>query len=425
MPWIDTRGGFETFRTHSSFFGVNLVTGASSSESSDVVGPREPSWELYKDWKRTPNFKVLARQGKLPDNGFSMEKWRMLNYTAHQAVKVGRSSESYSVSRRTVTPRLPSMSYGQPYGDAWPGVPAGLENQAVSALLSKAKGHQWNVPVFVLEGRKTAQMVYARATQMVFAIRALRKGRFDVFLDNLHKVDRRDSKHRKARRAFNSDFGRDPVKAASNMWLEYTYGWTPFMSDVRNATLTLMDTVEKEPNREARFSGSAKSEQHVFRPDHRWEVSPDCSGPYFADVKDSVRYIWRAAPNDLDLPARFGLMNPLEIALELFPFSFVADWFIPIGDYLAALDVPYRFAHKGGTRGLFRQVKQRGWANKSDWWTAVRGDFASEYIRVRRYPLTSPPSIDLLDFEFDPLIGAKKAITSIALLRQQVSRLGA
>lgn len=424
MPSIETEGGFESFRTHTSINSVNFVTGDSQSSSSVTVGPRGSSWAFYKEWNRTPNFKVLARQGKLPDNNFAMDKWRMLHYTAHKAVKVGRSSESYSVTRRTVTPRLPAMGFGEPYGNAWPGVPAGLDNKAVSALLSKAKGNQWNAPVFVMEGRKTAQMVYTRATQIVFAIRALRKGRFDVFLDNLHKVDRRDSKHRKARRTFNSDFGRDPFRAVSNMWLEYTYGWTPFMSDVRSAAFALMDAVEKEPNREARFVGSAKSAQRVFNPSVRWEVFPESTGPYFADIKDSVRYVWRAAPNDLDLPARFGLANPFEIGWELLPFSFVADWFLPIGDYLSALDVPYRFAHKGGTRGFLRQVKQSGFANQSGWWTTVEGEFASEFLRVRRSPLREPPSIDLLDFELDPSIGAKKAITAIALLRQQASRLG-
>lgn len=42
---------------------------------------------------------------------------------------------------------------------------------------------------------------------------------------------------------------------------------------------------------------------------------------------------------ELDIDARrieFG--NPLEIAWELVPFSFVIDWFIPIGDWLGSLD---------------------------------------------------------------------------------------
>lgn len=33
---------------------------------------------------------------------------------------------------------------------------------------------------------------------------------------------------------------------------------------------------------------------------------------------------------------QFGLANPTAVAWELVPFSFVADWFVGIGDYLAA-----------------------------------------------------------------------------------------
>jgi hypothetical protein len=34
----------------------------------------------------------------------------------------------------------------------------------------------------------------------------------------------------------------------------------------------------------------------------------------------------------------FGFLTPELVAWELLPFSFVADWFIPIGTYLEALD---------------------------------------------------------------------------------------
>lgn len=51
---------------------------------------------------------------------------------------------------------------------------------------------------------------------------------------------------------------------------------------------------------------------------------------------------------DLLLPAKVGLTNPLSVAWELIPFSFVVDWFLPIGKYLDALDVPllYTFTDK-------------------------------------------------------------------------------
>jgi len=37
---------------------------------------------------------------------------------------------------------------------------------------------------------------------------------------------------------------------------------------------------------------------------------------------------------ELSAPRSLGLYDPLSVAWELVPFSFVADWFIPIGTYL-------------------------------------------------------------------------------------------
>jgi len=35
---------------------------------------------------------------------------------------------------------------------------------------------------------------------------------------------------------------------------------------------------------------------------------------------------------------RLGLLNPVAVLWEVVPLSFVVDWFIPIGTYLASLD---------------------------------------------------------------------------------------
>jgi hypothetical protein len=36
--------------------------------------------------------------------------------------------------------------------------------------------------------------------------------------------------------------------------------------------------------------------------------------------------------------AEVGFTNPLEVAWELVPFSFAADWFVPVGSWLSGLD---------------------------------------------------------------------------------------
>lgn len=53
----------------------------------------------------------------------------------------------------------------------------------------------------------------------------------------------------------------------------------------------------------------------------------------------------------------FTLGNPLEVAWEIVPFSFVVDWAIPVGDYLSALDALKDVKSMRGT--LTRKEKYR------------------------------------------------------------------
>jgi hypothetical protein len=56
-----------------------------------------------------------------------------------------------------------------------------------------------------------------------------------------------------------------------------------------------------------------------------------------------------------------GLLNPLSLAWELLPYSFVIDWFLPIGDYLAATTASAGMTWVNGWSRTER--KQRATAN--------------------------------------------------------------
>lgn len=43
-----------------------------------------------------------------------------------------------------------------------------------------------------------------------------------------------------------------------------------------------------------------------------------------------------------------GLTNPLALAWELFPMSFVINWFLPIGNFLAGLSTPFGMEFRDG-----------------------------------------------------------------------------
>lgn len=50
--------------------------------------------------------------------------------------------------------------------------------------------------------------------------------------------------------------------------------------------------------------------------------------------------------------ANTGISNPALLAWELLPWSFVIDWFIPVGDYLESLSAFDGFTFSGGSQVL-------------------------------------------------------------------------
>jgi len=279
-------------------------------------------------------------------------------------------------------------------------------------------------------------MVTARAETIVNLLVALRRGNIKYFLDNLHVSKRRTERYnRRQAIMWNREFARDNSKAAGNLWLEYSYGWVPFMSEVRSAVNTLMDVVEQPASRTARVSASKKSESVVAN-NINWPLLDNGThGRLLCDRnvknRESVRVVWEFGPTSKDLPGRFGLLNPLEVAWELVPFSFVADWFLPIGSYLSQLDVPYRFNHIGGTVGRrVEQITTYSNVRTTGAQSFPNGLFASspksgvhKYVRVSRSALTSIPTLKLQDFTFNPNLSPQRLVSSIALIQQQLSRL--
>jgi hypothetical protein len=201
------------------------------------------------------------------------------------------------------------------------------------------------------------------------------------------------------------------------------------MHDVRDAVNTLMDISDRPENHVNTVTAKRKLKynadlinQKIFIDS---EVNVDVFGNYVRAVEESLRVKWRFRPNAADLPARLGLLNPAEVIWELVPFSFVADWFLPIGDYLSALDAPMRFSHVGGTIGHRLQTKMTTLATRVNQTNLVWGGFAGHgsLIRVTRAKMNSAPAVSLNDLMFEAKLGASRVTSAVSLLTQQLSRL--
>jgi len=393
---------------------ANVTTSTTLTGSKDVDRTEKSS-------VRTVNFKILRATGAtLPDNNFTY--LRTVLQPSSGEIYQGRMTTSDTERRYSYYPHVVS--------GVWiPSTTLGL-NGVNTRLIKRMKGNQWNVPIFFAEAGKTSKMVVQRATHLALMVNALRKGNFVEFGRKFHHSVMGPSKNSAKR--FYSDYGRNSRKAVANAWLEYSYGWKPFMKDVYDATHTLLDLKDRAASTVSRVTASEKRSirDHLYNQQlfNETELSFKVMGDYVRLGEESIRATWRFKPNALDLPARFGLVNPLEVVWELIPFSFVADWFLPIGNYLSALDVPFRVSHLGGTYGRRIQTtmttvpKTKSGGNSKTSYSGFTGQ--GSYIWVQRTKMASIPTIGLLETSFKFDLSSNQVMSSISLLNQQLSRLG-
>jgi hypothetical protein len=152
-------------------------------------------------------------------------------------------------------------------------------------------------------------------------------------------------------------------KTLADLWLEYSYGWKPLAADVYELQQAVIQACSKPLPIMAHATDT-------------WSNSLDRDAGHGADVhmelKQSNRTYLEANVSSPALLAlnQTGLINPLSIAWELVPFSFVVDWFIPVGSTLQAITAGVGLTSNGG-------------------WTSVRTEFFHE-LKYRVYPIADP-----------------------------------
>lgn len=152
------------------------------------------------------------------------------------------------------------------------------------------------------------------------------------------------------------------VKKPFELWLEAQYGWMPLLSDVHGATTVLKERDSADPTRYI-VSVHSKAQEKFQEVNGPYAWASNTSGAFLdlynrRDIIDACRV---SLHYYLDNPAlaefaSVGVTNPLDVAWELLPFSFVADWFLPIGDYINVLDSTLGYIFKGGTATGVRRI---------------------------------------------------------------------
>jgi hypothetical protein len=164
------------------------------------------------------------------------------------------------------------------------------------------------------EGKRTYGLVLANLRSVGSSLVNLKRGNFADAFRALGVPRRRQRRLR--------------ATDISGRWLEMQYGWRPLVDQAYEAGKALR-AASKE--RVLRFSATQQRTKLV---------DLGTPGVYETWCKATVSVkIIAELYEDIPVERALGLTNPAAVLWEIVPYSFVVDWFLPVGSYLSALGV--------------------------------------------------------------------------------------
>lgn len=223
-----------------------------------------------------------------------------------------------------------------PYGSTHLPIVSHNVKEACKAQLLNKLNSEVNIAQTLGEIPGSAQQMYNQVKSAVKGLNALRKGNFAGAMKHFGAT----------KRGYKPKPGRRGSKAAANSYLAAKYGWFPIMQDAYNVHSAIMKFL-------------SDSEQ-AFIDISATQV--DGAGPFFfgasvfsGNAKQGCQMGVRYSVSSSTLAGlnSTGLINPLSLAWELLPLSFVYDWFVDVGSFLAGLSAPVGLNFRHGYETSF------------------------------------------------------------------------
>jgi len=308
---------------------VNIIDG---STASNVAGTRRVLYRSYTG-VRTPNFKALARTGQLPVNNYSMFKVVLAKgsyYHLYQYFHKPTKVLAGTVETANYAPNL-----------IWTDLTAGHltvdENIVISRLQNKITGSTANLAEDAATAMQTIRLFTNNVTRLRFLASLLREGDLNGYAKLLGNA--RGMKGLKKAWNMANRNGLAGPKLLSELWLEYRYGWLPLIGDIEASLNAYARYVASNPRVLTVTASASKSDLVVTNINNLSVITVGKrAGVKSTHTKTRCRIgLHYHVSNPLkSMFSQLGLTSPISLGWELIPFSFVVDWFLPIGSALNA-----------------------------------------------------------------------------------------
>lgn len=305
-----------------------------------------------------------------------------------------------------------------------PIVEQNMRDRCLAEAIQKLNKSDLDLGVAFAELPKTMALLAETSTKVLKAYSLVKKGRYRdaasilaLPLEEVHKNGHTGYYIPKRILDKHGPYGnarRDIYElGAAEAWLQLQYGWLPLLSDIHGVASSFINdwtndtpilSVERNLSRESDLPSGGISK---LKSDG--SSIEECSVKlYYTIAQERVYYL-----NSL------GLLNPLSVAWELVPFSFVLDWFVPIGSILQNFTGFVGLDYLGGYELTRRESNfSSTWERHHYWSQPLKGTVENCVVKNKswyRQAYINPPFGGKVysNVKFNPT----KAITALALLK--------
>lgn len=199
-------------------------------------------------------------------------------------------------------------------------------------LREKLSGSDFNMSVFLGEGHQTLGLIADSAHRIYKAMGLVKKGRLPQAAAALVNGTGRQVRTATGRMTRVKGSRLINKETLAQNWLELQYGWLPLLSDAHDGAETLAHMLNVPAKQKYSVTGKLD-----------WTYKNQFGTSYSCDGRNTVTWerqgIYKLTvivSEAVSAGYQLGLENPELVLWELLPWSFVIDWFIPIGQWMDA-----------------------------------------------------------------------------------------